>query len=220
MELLALFSTAFLVGLSGALMPGPLLTVTIEESTRRGAGAGPLLLLGHGLLEFLLLVLLLFGLGGFLTQQVVGRLVAVLGGLVLIWMGREMLKGAGAGAVQLQLTGAEAAALFPARPVWRAVMAGGVISLANPYWLLWWATIGAAFLAQAARLGTAGVVSFFSGHILADLGWYSLIAAGVAAGRRFISQRLYQYLIMGCGIFLLILGALFILAGYRGPLTV
>ncbi|BCV20858.1 LysE family transporter [Moorella sp. Hama-1] len=220
MELLALFSTAFLVGLSGALMPGPLLTVTIEESTRRGAGAGPLLVLGHGLLELLLVGLLLFGLGGFLTQPVVGRLVAFLGGLVLLWMGREMLKGARTGAVQLQLTGAETAALFPARPAWRAVLAGGVISLANPYWLLWWATIGAAFLAQAEGLGAGGVTSFFSGHILADLGWYSLIAAGVAAGRRFISQRLYQYLIMGCGIFLLILGALFILAGYRGPLNV
>ncbi|MGI9859957.1 LysE family transporter [Moorella naiadis] len=220
MELLALFSTAFLVGLSGALMPGPLLTVTIEESTRRGAGAGPLLVLGHGLLELLLVGLLLFGLGGFLARPLVGRLVAALGGLVLLWMGWQMLRGATTGAVQLQLAGEETAALSPARPVWQAVVTGSVISLANPYWLLWWASIGAAFLAQAARLGAGGVTSFFSGHILADLGWYSLIAIGVAAGRRFISQRLYQYLIMGCGIFLLILGALFILAGYRGPLNV
>ncbi|WP_373878636.1 LysE family transporter [Neomoorella thermoacetica] len=218
-ELFALFSTAFLVGLSGALMPGPLLTVTVEESTRRGSGAGPLLVLGHGILELMVVILLLFGLGGFLTHPGVGRLMAVVGGVVLIWMGQGMIKGARAGEVQLQLPG-DAPANLTVRPVWRAVATGGVISLANPYWLLWWATIGAAFLTQAARLGAAGVVSFFSGHILSDLGWYSLVAAGVAAGRRFISQRFYRYLIMACGIFLLVLGFLFILAGYRGPLSV
>lgn len=219
MELFALFSTAFVVGLSGALMPGPLLTVTVEESTRRGAGAGPLLVLGHGILELMVVALLSFGLGGFLTYPWVGRLIAVLGGLVLIWMGQDMIKGAGTGGLQLPVP-ADAPASLNARPVWQAVVTGGIISLANPYWLLWWATIGAAFLTQAARLGAAGVASFFSGHILSDLGWYTLISAGVAAGRRFVSQPFYRYLITACGLFLLLLGVLFILAGYRGPLKV
>ena len=54
MELLAIFTTAFVVGFSGAMMPGPLLTVTIGESARRGFSAGPLLVLGHAVLELAL----------------------------------------------------------------------------------------------------------------------------------------------------------------------
>ncbi|WP_258359302.1 LysE family translocator [Moorella sulfitireducens (nom. illeg.)] len=219
-ELLALFTTAFMVGLSGALMPGPLLTLVVEESTRRGAGAGPLLVLGHGLLELLMLFLLLLGLGSFLALPAVGRVVAVLGGAVLIWLGTGMIRSAGASQVQLALTGNKDNSLhLPPRPLLHTVTAGGLISLANPYWLLWWATIGAAFVAQAARLGAGGIALFFSGHILSDLGWYSLVAAGVAAGHRIISQRVYRYLIMACGLFLLILGVLFIVAGYRGHIS-
>ncbi|MBC7325092.1 MAG: LysE family transporter, partial [Moorella sp. (in: Bacteria)] len=190
--------------------------------TRRGAGAGPLLVLGHGILELLMLALLLLGLGRFLAFPAVGRLVAVAGGGVLIWLGTDMIRGVLRGQARLRLQGdkeKDNLPLLPSRPVLQTIAAGGLVSLANPYWLLWWATIGAAFVARATGLGAAGVAFFFSGHILSDLGWYSLVTAGVAAGRRFISQRAYRYLIIGCGLFLLVLGALFIAAGYRGQIT-
>ena len=57
-----------------------------------------------------------------------------------------------------------------------AFAAGVVATVANPYWLLWWATIGANFVALARQGGALGLVSFFSGHILADFLWYTLVA--------------------------------------------
>jgi threonine/homoserine/homoserine lactone efflux protein len=51
LEYLAICGTSFVIALSGAMMPGPLLTVTISESPRRGMLAGPLLVLGHGILD-------------------------------------------------------------------------------------------------------------------------------------------------------------------------
>ncbi|HEY1405238.1 MAG TPA: LysE family transporter, partial [Spirochaetota bacterium] len=60
--LFSIFGSSFLIALSGAMMPGTLLTVTVAESTRRGMIAGPLLILGHAILEFALLLALLFGL--------------------------------------------------------------------------------------------------------------------------------------------------------------
>jgi arginine exporter protein ArgO len=67
-------------------------------------------------------------------------------------------------------------------------------------------------LTLALKSGTAGIASFFTGHIMADLLWYSLIAAAVAGGRRFLKQQVYQVIIILCGVFLTGLGGYFIAA--------
>ena len=77
MELLAIFTTAFVVGFSGAMMPGPLLTVTIGESARRGFSAGPLLVLGHAVLELVLILALVGGLSIYLTRTAVTHTIAI-----------------------------------------------------------------------------------------------------------------------------------------------
>src|SRR3990170_2192404 len=66
-----------------------------------------------------------------------------------------------------------------------AVIASGVAaSLSNPFWFVWWATVGAAYIAEALDEGAIGVATFYSAHILTDLGWLSLIALALASGRR------------------------------------
>ena len=78
--LITIFSTSFMIALSGALMPGPVLTVTVSESTRRGALAGPLMMLGHGILELALIMALFAGLAPFLSQDKVFITVSFVGG--------------------------------------------------------------------------------------------------------------------------------------------
>ncbi len=65
----------------------------------------------------------------------------------------------------------------------------------------------------ATGLGVTGLVSFYVGHILADLVWFSLVAFAVASGRRIMSPRAYQGLIAVCGVFLLGLGGFFLYSG-------
>jgi len=43
-NLALIIGSSFVVALSGALMPGPVLAVTIMEASRIGLGAGPLIL--------------------------------------------------------------------------------------------------------------------------------------------------------------------------------
>ena len=61
--MLLLFLSAFVVGLSGAMMPGSLLTYTIRKVLSNGPRAGFMITLGHILLEFVLIIVLIFGIG-------------------------------------------------------------------------------------------------------------------------------------------------------------
>lgn len=196
--------TSFLVALSGALMPGPLLTITVGEATRRGFWAGPLIILGHGLLELALVLLLLTGLGTILNRPLVLGTVGLVGGGILVWMGLGLLRASRTSQLKF-----EAASTKGLHPVW----AGIVMSLANPYWLLWWLTIGLGYVIFAARYGFLGVFLFFTGHILADLAWYTLVSAAVAYGRNFFTDGLYRGFLAGCGCFLFLFSLYF---GFQG----
>ena len=66
MNYFSIFIVSFTIALSGALAPGPLLTAVIYESTRKGFKAGPLVILGHALLEVIILALIISGLAGVL----------------------------------------------------------------------------------------------------------------------------------------------------------
>jgi threonine/homoserine/homoserine lactone efflux protein len=63
-----LFSIGFIMGLTGAMAPGPLLTITIEESAKRGGIVGPLVVVGHGILEFAFLILIILGVANLFTS--------------------------------------------------------------------------------------------------------------------------------------------------------
>ncbi|MDX9872509.1 MAG: LysE family transporter [Clostridia bacterium] len=207
MSLAALFATAFVMGFSGAMMPGPLLTVTINESYRRGFKAGPLLVLGHGLLELALIAGLTLGLYNILAQPSFQSGVAVVGGLILLWLGWGMAKDAWAGRISLQNESRGfSRGMSP-------VLAGIVVSLSNPYWILWWATIGLAYVTQALQKGVAGLLVFFAGHILADLTWYSAVSLAAVSGKKVLSEGVYRGVLMVCGVFLLGLGLYFVQAG-------
>lgn len=216
MDLSAIFITALVVGFSGAAMPGPLMTVTIGEVIRRGFIAGPLLMVGHALLEVLLVLLLLWGAVEFLLAQQVQVAISLAGGAFLIYLGWTMYRDARQGRVSLELApeageidGEQAARRYRMHPV----PAGILVSLSNPYWSIWWATIGLAYITTSMARGTAGLLAFMSGHLLADFIWYGFISGAVAGGRRFLNQQFYRGVIVVCGVFLVVLGSYFIYSG-------
>src|SRR5574341_1209909 len=83
----AIFSTSFVVSLTGALAPGPVSTMAVREGVRRGFWAGPALAAGHGIVEALLVVGLALGLNELLDTDAVTASVALAGGLYLVYLG-------------------------------------------------------------------------------------------------------------------------------------
>ncbi len=247
--LLAIFGSSFLISLSGALMPGPLFTLSVRETLRRGFWVGPLLATGHALIELVLVVGLALGLSQFLGEGKGTATIAMLGGAFLIWMGYEMLRTAPRQELRLAPNKREWAPQPVPVPIpiedppWGGmsyrqrllaamrgndapgttnrlrslsallVPAGALVSVANPYWIIWWATVGMAYIDKALDHGAAGVGSFFTAHILSDFAWLSLVAFALVTGRRLMSTPVYRAILMVCGAFLVGLGSWFIYSG-------
>ena len=204
LELTAIFGGSFALALSGALMPGPLLTVTVSESVRTGFKAGPLLITGHALLESLLVIAIVLGLAPFLKAPLVMGIIALVGGGMLLWMGVDMVRSAGGLSLKKERVS------NPSRATAHPVLIGILASISNPYWTLWWATIGLGYLVAAMKFGFLGVAIFFAGHITADYAWYALISLGISRGKRLLKDKTYQIMIRICGLFLVGFGAWFL----------
>ena len=97
MELIFIFFTALFIGFSGAVVPGPLLSVTVNESLRRGISAGPLLIVGHALLEIVIIAGLVYGLSQILESPLVGGILGVWGALCCYGWVMVSLKSPGRG---------------------------------------------------------------------------------------------------------------------------
>ena len=209
-ELVTIFFSSFIIALSGAMMPGPLLTATISESSQRGFIAGPLLILGHGILEIILLVALILGLAPILLRDDVFASVALSGGAILLWMAAGMFRTLPSLTLSLNPGSLKRDSL---------ILNGVLLSIANPYWIIWWATIGFGYVIFSWRYGMAGIVFFFTGHILADLAWYSAVSAAVGKGRHLFSDGIYRGIIGTCAVVLVIFACYFFYAGIQRIVT-
>jgi threonine/homoserine/homoserine lactone efflux protein len=204
LEAPAIFAASFVLALSGALVPGPLFTITISESARHGFIAGPLLITGHALLELLLVIIVIQGLGVYLKLPLVTGIIALLGGLLLIFFGLDMVRRAGNLSLNMNIG---ENSRHPAR---HPILMGMVASLVNPYWILWWVTVGFGYLVAVMKFGYVGIAVFFLGHIAGDYAWYSLVSFGVSKGRSFLKDSGYRILIRACGVFLFCFGTWFL----------
>ena len=204
MSLLTLFLTSFGVGFSGALMPGPLLTVDIAESTRRGFWTGPIVTGGHAIAELAVVILLAVGLSEILASETAFTVIGILGGIALILMGGAMLHDI----IRKKIS------FDPDKPGSSSgllVGKGITASLSNPYWFVWWATVGSAFLSKSLSHGPAGPVVFYVGHIMSDLVWYTFVSFMISIGKKLLAGAPYYILISLCALFLLFMGGKFII---------
>lgn len=201
-------SVSFVMALSGALMPGPLLTYTIArtmQSPRRGYLVGAWVIAGHALLEGVLVTGLALGVAEFLRAPLALKVIGAAGAGVLAFMGVGLVRQS---AVSLRRGSPDTAQGAPpaagAAAGMHPVLAGTLISLSNPYWWVWWVTVGSATLIRfdASLANWKVLVAFFLGHEAGDLAWYVAVSTAVHFGRRTVSRRVTDVLLVVCGVFL------------------
>jgi len=198
-----IFLSALILAFSGAMMPGPLLTYTIRQSLNNGPHSGFIIIAGHAILEIILIALIFMGFDVILQSNSAQISIGIIGGLLLIYMGSDMIFGSLKNKIKIELDNNKSGA--------RNMLFSGIgISVANPYFLLWWAIIGLGFLIQAYKsFGIAGVFVFYIGHILADFIWYGFVSIIVGTTRKFIKENLYRIVIIVLGCLLIFFGGSF-----------
>lgn len=187
-----------LISLSGAMAPGPITAATLAAGTR-SRHAGSLVAIGHGLVEFPLMLLVVAGAGTLLASRSVTICIGLIGGAVLVLMGSGIIK-------NLRKPGTVVIKPTTRSPIWT----GAVLTGANPYFLLWWVTIGLTLTSRALELGMLAFGAFAVVHWLCDLVWLEALSFAGFNGTRLLGDRVQKTVLGACSVALISLGGYFV----------
>ena len=195
--LISFMLKAALISLSGVLSPGPITAITVSKGTEHPL-TGLYVAVGHTIVELPLMILIAVGLDKYLQINWVRVAIGVLGGLFLFKMGFGLLKNIFSTKIGYDN--------FNYTPI----QAGVILSISNPYFLIWWTTVGAMLLSGAYQFGMVGVILFMLIHLGCDFLWYIFLSSLTFKGGQFFGQRLQQVLFAICGLFLLFFSGKFL----------
>jgi len=201
-ELWPLILTVLVISISGVMTPGPMFAVTVAKSYR-SPWAGAKISLGHAVVEVPLILLIYFGFATFFENTAVQIVLSLLGGGMIIWMGVGMFRTRR----EVVESGKDLK--------YGAVTAGIIMSATNPFFLLWWATVGSLLVMKFKAFGTAGLPVFIFTHWVCDLIWLSLVSAVIYKTRSFWGKKFQEWIFILCSVLLVGFGGWFIFSGIK-----
>ena len=197
-------ATVVLVSASGVLGPGPLFLASTLRATKRGTIAGIECAIGHTVVEFPLVLGLAIGLQAFL--QSAADYIALAGGAVLLVFASMQLFQA---TKKFEFDPAKVQGPWAER---NGIVIGIAFTSLNPFFILWWGTVGATLTNEALALGAlAGVMAMFAAHIWMDYAWLGGTATLVGRGK-LVLGKWYRVLLVAFGVAMIYFGTSFILS--------
>jgi threonine/homoserine/homoserine lactone efflux protein len=195
--------TVILVTASGAFAPGPLFFGTLIHGTKTGVRAGIWSALGHMTVEFPLVLVLALGLLNASAQPVVRQVISLLGGAALLIFGGFQLRDAWRG----KRSEVKKNQRLPAN----SLALGIVFTAFNPFFVIWWLTIGSKLVFDALLFASlAGVLLMYASHVWMD---YAFLGAGAYVARKgsqFIGSRGFRALLAVFGLVMIYFGVNFV----------
>jgi threonine/homoserine/homoserine lactone efflux protein len=188
----------FIISFSGAIQPGPVTASAITMGTRN-RWAGVFLAIGHGIIEFPLMIFIIFGLGSVFQKTAAQITIGIAGGAVLLYMAYSMFKSAG----HFSNPQADARKDEP-------ILAGIILTASNPYFLIWWATVGLALATDATKFGVYAFALFAVVHWFVDLIWVTALSLASFHGTTLLGPKLQTVIVKICAVAMLFFGLFFI----------
>ncbi len=199
---LPILLSVVVISLSGVMMPGPVTAVTVAKSYRT-PWAGTQIAIGHAIIEVPLILWIYLGFGQFFDNITVRLVLSVLGSGILIWLGVSMFR-------------VRAEVVHSGKDLpYSAVTAGILTSALNPFFLLWWATVGSMLVMKFHDFGTTGLIAFILAHWLSDLVWLSLVSVLVYRTQKLWRGKAQEGVFIACSLLLIGFGGWFLVSGIQ-----
>lgn len=206
--MIEIFILSFLVALTGALSPGPVLTFTVYKSLNgeKGYLAGFWIILGHAVLELSLIIVLLMGAYIFLQNSIILILIGIIGGIFLGIFGIITIRETYKKPIDFNFQSFSEDDIKGYKG--NSFLGGILFSLSNPYWAFWWAVIGLSLMINfgISLNDPLGLTLFFLGHELGDFLFYVPVSIFVYKGGKSLNPKIYKYVLYVCGAFMIGLG--------------
>ena len=199
-EIISFLGLVIIISASGVMSPGPLFAANVLYGLREGKVSGIKIAVGHTIIEFPLILLL--GVGFFSIENIpeVRTLITILGVIGLF----------GFALLQIRTVTKQKFSL-ETKPGQGPFVAGILLSALNPFFIIWWLTIGLVLISESIQIfGIIGIVILFLFHIWMDYAWLFTIAAFSSRAKNYLSKRNFKIIIIGLSVVLIYFGIEFL----------
>ena len=200
--MLPILLSVVVISFSGVMMPGPVTAVTLAKSYK-SSWAGTQIALGHAVIEVPLILLIYFGFAQFFQNSVVQLVLSIVGGSMIIWLGISMFR-------------ARAEVVKGGKDLPYSAFTAGILTTGlNPFFLLWWATIGSMLVMKFLDFGITGLAIFIVVHWLCDLAWLSFVSIMIYKTHSLWGSKFQEGVFIACSLLLVGFGGWFVVSGIQ-----
>ena len=190
-----------IISASGVMSPGPLFAANITYGLREGVKSGIKIAIGHSIVELPLVILLGIGVFSLEIFPEFRTIISIFGAITLFVFAGIQIK-----------TILKKNKNISIKPKQGPIVTGILLSALNPFFIVWWLTIGFKLISDAMLIWAfAGILIVFLFHIWMDFAWLGITAFLASKSRKIISNRNYKIMILVLSLTLIYFGITFLM---------
>ena len=190
-----------IISASGVMSPGPLFAANITYGLREGVKSGIKIAIGHSIVELPLVILLGIGVFSLEIFPEFRTIISIFGALTLFAFAAIQIK-----------TILKKEKYILLKPKQGPIVTGILLSALNPFFIVWWITIGFKLISDAMMIWAfAGILIVFVLHIWMDFAWLGITAFLASKSRKMLSNKNYKIMILALSLTLIYFGITFLI---------
>jgi threonine/homoserine/homoserine lactone efflux protein len=190
-----------IISASGVMSPGPLFAANITYGLREGVKSGIKMAIGHSIVELPLVILLGIGVFSLEIFPEFRTIISIFGAITLFVFAGIQIK-----------TVLKKNKNISIKPKQGPIVTGILLSALNPFFIVWWLTIGFKLISDAMMIWAfAGILIVFIFHIWMDFAWLGITAFLASKSKKIISNRNYKIMILVLSLTLIYFGITFLI---------
>ena len=188
------------ISASGVMAPGPLFAANVSYGLREGTKSGIKMAVGHTIVEFPLVILLGIGIFSLESFPEFRTIISIVGAITLFVFAFIQIKNV----IQKNKD-------ISSIPKHSPLITGIALSALNPFFIIWWLTIGFKLISDAMLIWAfSGILIVFFLHIWMDFVWLGGISFLASKSSRLLSNRNYKVMMIGLSLLLVYFGITFL----------